>query len=150
VTRDPSTGILPSYLDQYCGLSLRACLTSVGFRSSPITCHVYTVYSFGGHMLFISNRHQTHGHILEMAFPVLRAVSCLSPPILGANERLMHKGIFIALIALPLLLVDNRGEVRGRLGLASVILSPYYFLRKSPTHGPFRLSGPTVVRCECG
>jgi hypothetical protein len=25
----------------------------------------------------------------EMAFPVLQAVSCLSPPILGANERLM-------------------------------------------------------------
>ena len=38
----------------------------------------------------------------EMAFPVLQAVSCLSPPILGANERLMPKGVFIALIALPL------------------------------------------------
>ncbi|KAF8490781.1 hypothetical protein F5888DRAFT_1088727 [Russula emetica] len=38
----------------------------------------------------------------EMAFPDLQAVSCLSPPILGANERLMPKGVFIALIALPL------------------------------------------------
>jgi hypothetical protein len=38
----------------------------------------------------------------EMAFPVLQAVSCLSPPILGANERLMPKGVFIALIALLL------------------------------------------------
>jgi hypothetical protein len=38
----------------------------------------------------------------EMAFPDLQAVSCLSPPILGANERLMLKGVFIALIALPL------------------------------------------------
>ena len=37
-----------------------------------------------------------------MAFPVLQAVSCLPPPILGANERLMSPGVFIALIALPL------------------------------------------------
>ncbi len=74
----------------------------------------------------------------EMAFPVLQAVSCLSPPILGANECLIPKGVFIALIALPLnfAFIDNRaGEVPGRLGFAAVtsILSPYYFLRKSPT-----------------
>jgi len=43
-----------------------------------------------------------------MAFPVLQAVTCLSPPILGANERLMPKGAFIALIALPLDFAPHR------------------------------------------
>ena len=73
-----------------------------------------------------------------MAFPVLQAVNCLPPPILGANERLMSQGVFIALIALPLriiLFIDKAGAVPGRLGSAAVtpFLLPYYLLRKAPT-----------------
>jgi len=36
----------------------------------------------------------------EMAFPVLQAVSCLSPPILGANERVMPQGVIHLVIIL--------------------------------------------------
>jgi hypothetical protein len=97
-------------------------------------------------MLFISNHHQTHGHVLEMAFPVLQAVSCLSPPILGANERLMHKGVFIALIA--------QIRASSELCFSSIIgvrFETVSALRLSSRHhtafyGNHPRSGPTVVR----